>query len=90
MTWHTYVALLWFYDNNLSTHEMLRNSRAFPGFILERLKNGHQTGYDRLGVTSDELSAVLNDLDDQALDTLKAALDKEYVRCMCIRSQEDH
>ena len=90
MSWHTYVALLWFYDNNLSTHEMLRNSRAFPEFILERLKNGHRTGFDRLGVTGEELSSIINELDDQALETLNAVLEKEYARCLAIRSPEDH
>ena len=82
MKWQTYIALIWFYDNNPLTHKMLRNSPAFPESVFERVRNGRRTGFDRLGVTGEELSCILDELDDRALDTLKVTLAAEYTRCM--------
>ena len=81
MTWQTYIALIGFFDNNPSTHKMLRSSPAFPAFLIGRIKEGQQTVYDRLDVTDEELIDIISELDEEAIERLRTVLAEEYTRC---------
>ena len=37
MSWNTYLSLIWFFDYNKSTHDMLRHLSAFPKDLVDKL-----------------------------------------------------
>lgn len=37
MSWNTYLSLIWFFDYNKSTHDMLRHLSAFPNDLVDKL-----------------------------------------------------
>lgn len=81
MTWSTYLSMILFFDSNIDTRQMLRNSPAYPGEIILRMNDGRSPDQMLLGQSASELNAILKDLDDQARHTLKTMLLVEYARC---------
>lgn len=81
MMWSTYLSLILFFDNNIDTREMLRNSPAYPWEIFLRMNDGRSPDQTLLGQGVNELNDILKDLDDQARHTLKTMLLVEYARC---------
>lgn len=81
MTWSTYLILVLFFDNNINTRDMLRNSAAYPGEIFLRMNEGKSPDNTLLGQSANELNEILKDLDDQARHALKTMLLVEYARC---------
>lgn len=81
MSWQTYLSLIWFFDSNSSTKDMLRRSPAFPHFLLNRMNEGKRPDQNPLGQTDKEFEELLQGLDAQALHTIKTMLLVEYARC---------
>lgn len=81
MSWQTYISLIWFFDNNSSTREMLRRGPGFPDFLLNRMNEGNRPDQNRLGQTNAEFNELLQGLDDQAIHSIKTMLLVEYARC---------
>lgn len=81
MSWSTYLSVIWFFDNNASTRDMLRRSPGFPDFLLNRMNEGNRPDHNRLGQTDTEFNELLQGLDDQAIHTIKTMLLVEYARC---------
>lgn len=81
MMWSTYLSLILFFDNNIDTREMLRNSPAYPWELFLRMNDGRSPDQTLLGQGVNELNDILKDLDDQARHTLKTMLLVEYARC---------
>lgn len=81
MMWSTYLSMILFFDNNIDTREMLRNSSAYPGEIILRMNDGRNPDQTLLGQSASELNDILKELDDQARHALKTMLLVEYARC---------
>ena len=81
MTWSVYLALLFFFDNNIATREMVRNMPAYPLRIINRMNEGKSIEPGLLGQDEGELKNILKELDEQALHTIKTMLLVEYARC---------
>ena len=79
MMWSTYLALVFFFDSISSTREMLRNSPAYPLDLLLRLNEGRCP--DQGLFAQNDLNNILQDLDDQAMHSLKTMILVEYARC---------
>jgi len=79
MAWTTYLSLILFFDSNLSTREILRNLKGYPGKLLRRINDGKNP--DTSLIDFNELRDVLNELDEQALHTLRTMILVEYARC---------
>ena len=77
MTWQTYLSLIFFFDSNLQTREMLRALPAYPREILKRLNDGREP----MGKETGELYSLLEELDEQALHAIRTVMLMEYARC---------
>lgn len=85
MTWSTYLSLLFFFDYNASTREMLRTSAVFPDALITQFNNDATPAFSQHGRTpgteSSEIPELLASLDEQGLHTVKTMLLVEYARC---------
>ena len=82
MSWNTYLSLIFFFDYNAATHDLLRSSPAFPTEIISRFNNGGSSPDIKLSSflgVSDE--SITEQLDEQALYAIKTVLMVEYARC---------
>lgn len=79
MSWGTYLALLFFFDQNKQTHQLLRQTGVFPNKLIEHMNNGAL-----VSETADDdfpLQEMLDGLDDQGMHSIKTLLMVEYARC---------
>ncbi len=81
MSWSSYLTLLFFYDNNISTRGMLRGTRAYPEGLITRMNEGRNPDQEILNQANGELNSILSELDDQARHAIKTMLLVEYARC---------
>ena len=79
MTWTTFLSLILFFDNNLSTREVLRNLKGYPEGLFRRINEGKRPDEGLFG--SGEMQEIMSQLDDQALHTLRTMILVEYARC---------
>ncbi len=88
MSWCTYLSLMFFYDHNQKTHQMLRKISVFP-YELIRKFNEHIDDID-INIEElfgDEADSVLSKLDQQAMRSIKAMAMIEYARCTNLPSE---
>lgn len=82
MSWETYLALLFFFDNNEIGHTYLRQKNIFPHELMDRFgKNGQTPPPDVNAMLLPAKSEILSALDEQARYTLRNLLLIEYARC---------
>lgn len=82
LSWNTYLSLILFYDYNHKTHDMIRNSTAFPHKLLKHFNNGTNPNDINFGDIFDpNAQKILDSLDEQAISTIKTVLMLEYSRC---------
>ncbi len=74
LTWETYLALLFFFDCNRDTHEMLHSLGAYPPLLKERFHGGANEHCS-------DFSELISVLDTQGRHTLRTVLLVEYARC---------
>ena len=82
MAWSTYLSLVFFYDYNQKTHQLLRSLGIFPDELVKRFNDGDT-------LLSMEMSAFLGEgakkitdrLDEQALRSIRTMIMVEYARC---------
>ncbi len=87
MSWPIYISLVAFFYTNHFTHDLMQKHPSFPSKIIERI-NGGYTSEERLpGEEIIDLNRILQDLDDQALHTIKTTLLVEYTRCKNISGE---
>lgn len=79
MMWPTYLALIFFFDSIGETRKMLRSSSAYPQDLLLRLNEGRSPDPGMFGQS--DLNSILEELDDQAMHTLRTMILVEYARC---------
>ena len=81
MSWGTYLALLFFFDHNKNTHQLLRQTGVFPEELISYINNGEQVA-DFDNVLSDfPLKKIIEGLDEQGLHAIRTLLMVEYARC---------
>ncbi len=79
MTWPTYLALIFFFDAISATRELLRSSAAYPQELILRLNEGRNPDLGLFGQS--DLNNILQELDDQAMHSLRTMILVEYARC---------
>lgn len=82
MSWSNYLSLILFYDYNTKTHEIIRNSPAFPHEFIKRINNGSELNvFDFKELLGDSADIIISRLDEEALRTIKTLILVEYARC---------
>lgn len=82
MSWGTYLGLLFFFDQNKQTHQLLRQTGVFPDELILHFNNGESSGD---AISEDGINfpvkEMLDSLDDQGIHAVKTLLMVEYARC---------
>lgn len=82
ISWDTYLALCFFFDNHRSTHEMLRNMGAYPRELIERYNDGLKSICDTRPILCEKTAThLISGLDEQALHSIRMVMLVEYARC---------
>lgn len=84
MTWNTFLSLSLFFDYNVTTRQMFRQSNAFCKELMEDIDFNSLDGISIGSIFGDESASVLTmlkALDSQGLHSLKTMLWIEYARC---------
>lgn len=90
LSWNTFLSLLFFFDFNIHTHDMLHECGAFPDDFIKEIsgKDTEKKLYlDRI-FSGDEYDAIFAKLDEQAINSLKSMLMLEYARCTKLSGDE--
>lgn len=82
MSWSNYLSLILFYDYNVKTHDIIRNSEAFPHEFIKRINNGNELNvFNFRELLGDSADIIVSRLDAEALRTIKTLILVEYARC---------
>ena len=87
MSWVTYIALLFFFDQNRQTHHLLRKLDIFPHGYIEYINNGQPDDQDSF-LPDYPFHQMLDNLDDQGLHAVQTVLCMEYARCKEMSGEE--
>lgn len=88
MSWNTYLSLILFFDHNQKTHKMLRMLSLFPKDLVVRFNDG--VDYSSLELNSllgYRAQEIIDQLDDQAKQTIYSIIMMEYARCTQLSSE---
>ncbi len=88
MSWSAYLSLIMFFDYNHKTHELLRTLKLFPEDLVKKF-NDNLKVYDYKNdiVLGGDMKTIIDNLDEQAIRTIKTLVMVEYSRC--IEDDED-
>lgn len=82
MSWGTYLSLMFFFDKNKQTHQLLRQTGVFNESLLAFLNNGIVADENELdSLVGFSLKDILNTLDERGLQSVKTVMMIEYARC---------
>ena len=82
MSWGTFLSLLFFFDQNKSTHQLLRQTDVFTDELLSFMNNGKITDEDEMdSLAGFPIKEILSSLDDQGLQSVRTVMMIEYARC---------
>ena len=82
MSWSMFLSLVLFYDYNQKTHQMIRNSDAFPYDIIKHFNAGMDLQDVELGsLIGNDMKTMIDSLDEQALNSIRTLVMVEYARC---------
>ena len=82
LTWNTYLSLIFFFDYNSTTHDLLRSISGFPkDFLLQLNKQDNIKNFNVGAVLDDNSRDVLQFLDEKAKHAIKTVVMLEYARC---------
>lgn len=89
MSWGTYLSLLFFFEHNVQTRQLLRQMNIFPEGLISHINNGDVSPMFE-NITSDQfpIQTMIEELDDQGLHSIKTLLMVEYARCKKITGDE--
>ncbi len=80
MGWNTYLSLIFFLDNNESTHDEIRRSKAFPHKFVGNI-NPDKSSDETVSELSILYPDVFGKLDEQAINSIRTMIMIEYARC---------
>ncbi len=82
MSWNTYLSLVFFYDRNQKTHNLMRNLSLFPKQLLIYFNDGKDiVTADFETLLGDKAQEIVEQLDDDALQNVRKLIMDEYARC---------
>lgn len=81
MSWNTYLSLLFFYDYNQKTHQLLRSLDVFPDELIKRFNDGDTLHNIDIKSFLDGADNIVDKLDEQALRSIRTMIMVEYARC---------
>ncbi len=82
MSWGTFLSLLFFFDQNMSTHQLLRQTNVVTDELLSLMNNGRVVDAGDMDPFSGfPLKEILNSLDEQGLQSVRTVMMIEYARC---------
>lgn len=81
MSWNTYLSLICFFDNNAATHQMLRQTKAYPAELFARFNDGKDPDDGRVRTIAGVPVEITEKLDDQAFHAIRTVIMLEYSRC---------
>ena len=82
MSWGTYLSLMFFFDQNKQTHQLLRQTGVFDKSLSVFLNKGIVADENELdSLAGFSLKDILNALDEQGLQSVKTVMMIEYARC---------
>ncbi len=81
MSWNTYLSLICFFDNNAATHQMLRQTKAYPAELFARFNDGKDPDESRVRTIAGVPAEITDKLDDQAFHAIRTVIMLEYARC---------
>lgn len=79
LSWNTYLALIFFFDYNENTRELLHTLSVFPHDLVQRI-NGTSSAID-ISPLLDSNMDIMAALDEQAKQSIKNMIMIEYARC---------
>lgn len=79
MSWNTYLSLIFFFSCNNTTKEILKIENAFQFDAIKNFNSERINGND-LELNLD-FKQIIDELDEQALNSIKALIMIEYSRC---------
>ena len=82
MSWSTYLSLILFFDHNKKTHKMLRMLSLFPKELVARFNDGEDySSFEFSALLGSYSQDIVDQLDDQARQTIHSIVMMEYARC---------
>lgn len=81
MGWNTYLSLIFFFDNNKTTRQVIRSMDAFPHDLIESLSEKEFIPDKILSPIENEYSDIFSRLDEQAIHSIRTLIMIEYARC---------
>lgn len=81
MGWNTYLSLIFFFDNNAKTHEIIRKTEAFPHKFINSINAAEQIPEELMSELSESYSDVFAKLDEHAINSVRTMIMIEYARC---------
>ncbi len=88
MSWSTYLCLVFFFDNNIKTHKMLRMLSLFPGALIERFNDGADSSTSSIhSILGSQAEEILECLDAKAKQKINSIIMVEYARCTQLPSE---
>ena len=88
MSWGTYIALLFFFDNNIKTKKMLRILEIFPEKLIRHFNKEKEISELELGaILGSQSQNIIERLDEQAKQTIYSIVMMEYARCTQLPSE---
>ncbi len=89
MAWSTYLSLVLFYDHNQKTHKMIRQLSIFPKELFIRFNDGVDYSDFEIGsFLGKKFPEIIEHLDEQAKEAIRAVVMMEYTRCKAISNDE--
>lgn len=88
MSWNTYLSLICFFDNNATTHQMLRQTKAYPFEMFSRFNDGKDPDEGRVNAIAGVPASMTEQLDEQAFHVIRTVVMLEYARCTGLPSEE--
>ncbi|MBQ4528359.1 MAG: hypothetical protein II998_09835 [Clostridia bacterium] len=82
MSWSIYLSLVFFFDYNKKTRDMIRSITAFPKDVTNCFSNEKiSSGIELESMFNPGTKNIIDALDDQAKATIKTLVMLEYSRC---------
>lgn len=82
MSWGTFLALCFFFDQNKATYQFLRQVGVFTDELLTFMNNRKITEENEIdSLAGFPIKDIINSLDDQGLQSVRTVMMIEYARC---------
>lgn len=84
LTLGMYLSLIFYFDNNFATHELLHEMKIFPEDYVKTINGGEyfiSSGETRFSEQLEKEKGMIDKLDEKGIHTVKTVIKMEYDRC---------